>query len=407
MMTRFRECAAVAMVSAVLMGCLSGCTGNETLQEFLFGKPKEEELLLKESISTEPAETEPGETSVPEEEAPTETEPEETTVPQKVLEGEIIANTLNIREEPGTDSKILGSLGRGDHVTITERKKVGDMYWGKTEQGWISMTYVGLEGEVEGSWYQLMEKDEEAGKYSYRVWEFDPEGNFLYIDYLLTEEDEFDHVDEENDGGGSYTLEEEKLTLRFNKGEKVLICGEEQRVPGTKELSVQIDGATMKLEDKETWNRGSLESIQDKLKQDLENKRAEESKWIRGTWRDIKVDKEEGIVHLLDTWTFKKDGTFEYVSQDIVYTYSEEDGLAKDEDLSSRHDGFKGTYQVEDNVLTLDYTYEGWDDEEPERVHREVEAVVKKGKLQITDDSETFLYTGETLEDYVEQIYAG
>lgn len=383
---------------ALLLGCLSGC-GHSDLHELLYGTTQDE-LLLKESIA--PTDAEPEETTTEdttEAEDTTQIELEPTTKPQKPLDGEIVANTLNIRKEPSTDSKIMGGLTRGDRVTVTERRKVGDMVWGKIEEGWISMEFVGIDGEVEGNWYQQLEKDE--GEYRYRIWEFDAEGNFQYRDYLLMEADEFDYADRENEGGGTYTLEDDQLTLRFTRGEKVLICGEEQRVPGTKELSVEIKGGTVKLAEKETWNRGSLETVQESLLRVLQQKKEEEAKWIRGTWSDIKVDKEANTVHLGDTWTFKKDGTFEYVSQDEVYTYSKENGLEKQEDQSTEFDSFKGTYQLEGKKLKLEYT--GEDDK---KIKLELEAVQKKGQLSLTDDGETKLYTGKTLEKYVEGAYA-
>ena len=56
----------------------------------------------------------------------------------------ILANTLNIRESADGDSKIVGGYKKGDKVTILETKNG----WGRTNRGWISMTYVSLTGTV-------------------------------------------------------------------------------------------------------------------------------------------------------------------------------------------------------------------------------------------------------------------
>ena len=53
-------------------------------------------------------------------------------------EATITASELNIRKEPSTSAESVGKYVKGDKVTITETKDG----WGKTDKGWISMTYV-------------------------------------------------------------------------------------------------------------------------------------------------------------------------------------------------------------------------------------------------------------------------
>ena len=53
---------------------------------------------------------------------------------------------LNIRGGAGTNYPIAGHLYPGDKVTITEQKTNGSMTWGKIDKGWISMSYVKLDG---------------------------------------------------------------------------------------------------------------------------------------------------------------------------------------------------------------------------------------------------------------------
>ena len=59
--------------------------------------------------------------------------------------GTVTGSDLNIRSGAGTNYSILGQMQKGDRVEILEQKTVGSMVWGKTEKGWISLTYVKLD----------------------------------------------------------------------------------------------------------------------------------------------------------------------------------------------------------------------------------------------------------------------
>lgn len=56
-----------------------------------------------------------------------------------------VQDWLRIRTGPGTNYEIAGFLGPREKVTITERKKVGSVEWGKIANGWVSMDYIVLE----------------------------------------------------------------------------------------------------------------------------------------------------------------------------------------------------------------------------------------------------------------------
>lgn len=56
---------------------------------------------------------------------------------------------LNVRIGPGTAYEVVGSLKRGDRVTVTEQKKVGKATWGHIKNGWISMYYVEILADAE------------------------------------------------------------------------------------------------------------------------------------------------------------------------------------------------------------------------------------------------------------------
>lgn len=82
-------------------------------------------------------------------EAQTPTEPGTTTVdPDEEKLGTITAEQLQIRKGAGTTYDTAGSYKKGDRVKILETKTVSGTTWGRTEKGWISMTYVKLDGSA-------------------------------------------------------------------------------------------------------------------------------------------------------------------------------------------------------------------------------------------------------------------
>lgn len=57
-------------------------------------------------------------------------------------DGVVIASELNVRNQPGTASNVVGSLPYGSRVAISETKDG----WGKISNGWISLQHVYLDG---------------------------------------------------------------------------------------------------------------------------------------------------------------------------------------------------------------------------------------------------------------------
>lgn len=82
------------------------------------------------------------------EEKPEET-PEETT--PAVMGTVKVSSSLTIRKGPGTGYASAGSLKNKTRVEILEQKVVGSMTWGRIEKGWISLKYVELDEEQEGT----------------------------------------------------------------------------------------------------------------------------------------------------------------------------------------------------------------------------------------------------------------
>lgn len=58
-------------------------------------------------------------------------------------------DVLRIRSGAGTNYGIVGYYNPKDKITILEQKTVGAIVWGRTSKGWVSMSYVTLDGEEE------------------------------------------------------------------------------------------------------------------------------------------------------------------------------------------------------------------------------------------------------------------
>ncbi len=73
------------------------------------------------------------------------------TATQKTTGTVKVKDMLRIRKGPGTSYAIAGYLKNGVKVTITEQKKVGSVYWGKIDKGWISLDYVVMDQQSSGT----------------------------------------------------------------------------------------------------------------------------------------------------------------------------------------------------------------------------------------------------------------
>lgn len=133
---------------ATVNGMVWGCTedGWISLDYVDLDEPEVIVPPATEPPATEPPATEPPATEPPATEPPA-TEPP-ATEPEKVM-GTVTGNELRIRAGAGTGYEVLGFLMAGDRVEILEQKTVGAMTWGRTEDGWISLTYVKLDEPAE------------------------------------------------------------------------------------------------------------------------------------------------------------------------------------------------------------------------------------------------------------------
>lgn len=72
----------------------------------------------------------------------------------------VCSGYLNVRQTPGMNGKLVGSLAKGTVIKIHETKVVGTTTWGRIDEGWISLSYVKLDnGNVENNEQQKPEQD--------------------------------------------------------------------------------------------------------------------------------------------------------------------------------------------------------------------------------------------------------
>ena len=79
------------------------------------------------------------------------TTPGTSTTPPATVTGTVkVDEWLRVRSGPGTTYAVAGYMKPNEHVEITEQKTVGNITWGKTSKGWISMQYVVLDKAQSG-----------------------------------------------------------------------------------------------------------------------------------------------------------------------------------------------------------------------------------------------------------------
>lgn len=126
--TNPRRLLTLAAVIVLLAVSLTACFGNK--------KPEE-------TINNLPSGTGASEPSKPADTVPPTTIPEPETV-----WGTVNTDKLNVRTEPSTDSPAQpNKLAIGTRVEILETRVVGDVTWGRIENGWVKMNYITLDGE--------------------------------------------------------------------------------------------------------------------------------------------------------------------------------------------------------------------------------------------------------------------
>ncbi len=101
-------------------------------------QPEENTPPVTTPAPTEPPVTTPAPTEPPVT-TPAPTEPPKTESVNVAIT--VTANDVNLRKGPGTGYELTGKANKGDKFTVTEIAKGGNYTWGKTNKGWIALTY--------------------------------------------------------------------------------------------------------------------------------------------------------------------------------------------------------------------------------------------------------------------------
>ncbi len=65
------------------------------------------------------------------------------------MNGTVInTNSLNVREKAGVYNNKVGTLRKGDSVTVYDKTLVGGVYWLRIDTGWVSSDYIHLSGDI-------------------------------------------------------------------------------------------------------------------------------------------------------------------------------------------------------------------------------------------------------------------
>ena len=105
-------------------------------------------IVLDEQQTQKPTQPDTQPETQPESQPNTQPETQPETKPQETVKhtGTVkVTDKLNVRNGPGIEYDVIGFLKNGEKVAITETAKNGITTWGKTEKGWISLSYVVLD----------------------------------------------------------------------------------------------------------------------------------------------------------------------------------------------------------------------------------------------------------------------
>ncbi len=272
--------------------------------------------------------------------------------------GRITVNSLNVREDAGTGYDVVKTLKKGDEVTILDQKLVGDEYWGRTEDGWISLKYVDITGTVNipsdtppvqnavkdtsiiGTWVSMAEQDYFSGKApSPTTWTFREDGTYTVTQASYTIQD---NIGWQSSSGGTVT----SGTFRFNGSNLVLTSGgEETTMSITIELNVmQVHGHRIYSTMLRTHDVNAL------IKNLIRNTYDSPEKGVQGSWMSLDKATFSGNSRAnISKWYFGTDGSFSETAG--RYLYDEINGWYPAPETTV----YSGYYFFDGSRLTLCY----------------------------------------------------
>ena len=275
-----------------------------------------------------------------------------------VSTGKITGKTLNVREGAGTGYDVVGTLKKGDEVTIYEQVTVKGEEWGRIENGWISLKYVNITGTttipsdklpvinpikdtaIIGTWVSMDEQSYFSGSApAVSVWVFREDSTYTRSDYTCTHTEKHGW---QNTTAGTV----ESGTFRFNGKELKLTAGGEETT-----MSISIELNTMEVHGHRTHSKMLRASdVNALIKALIRDKYSKPDSKIHGSWMSLNTETfTEGSAADCSQWYFGTDGSFAETA--THYLYDETNGWYQDGDSIV----YSGYYYYDGSRLTLCY----------------------------------------------------
>lgn len=275
-----------------------------------------------------------------------------------VSTGTVTGKTLNIRAGAGTGYDAVGTLKKGDEVTILEQTTVNGDEWGRIESGWISLKYVKITGtttipsghlptqntvkdtSIIGTWISMDEQSYfSSGDPAPTTWTFREDGTYTCAQY--------DYGIQENIGWQSVSGGTVKSgTFRFDGSNLKLTSGGEEST-----MSVSIELNTMEVYGHRTYSvMLRTHDVNGLIKVLIRDKYNEPNSAIHGSWMSLYTDSYEANSSAnCSKWYFGTDGSFSETAGG--YQYDEANGWHP----ASGTTIYSGYYFYDGSRLTLCY----------------------------------------------------
>lgn len=315
--------------------------------------------------------------------------------PEPPEKGTVTGSKVNVRSDPSTKSTVQGTVNSGDRVEIFYQVKIGDITWGCTKDGWISMDYVRLDKEarkdIAGSWYCHWSIVETSSAISYytRTYTFRDDGTYDFASFII--DVHLNSYEIYASGSGYYTFDGSTLVLG-NRGYAAELKDGELRlteasetltyVPGDLEDAVAHAMSQHKEPEPTETEPAETEPLETEPTEpeptetepaETEPTETEPAETeapaidpsILGTWQDVTIctSCESGqCLRRNAYWVFRSDGTFTHTECEGHYFYASDTGPVYDTSMATGSQEKRGTYTFDGSTLVLTYTFIEWED---------------------------------------------
>ena len=318
-------------------------------------------------------------------------------------EGFVTAKLLNVRSAPGEKSDRIDQLPRGTQVFISETAKASDGLWGKTAEGWIYMGHVYLPGEKgENTGYAVVR--EKGAKIYSTILDASEVVKELKVGARVAV---LEQIKIEDDGLWVYAdggwIREKEIYIEGTAGKRPCTGIVDDTTP----LNVRVgpgtdydintalpDGTYVQVLERITRKKHDWGFVGDGwiYMDNVDIGAVNNTVEIVGSWQDFHIESSAGDVETMwyyGAWDFSNNGTFKFVSAQECYRWieaNEADMEKVEEQSSSEHYTYSGTYTFDGKKLVLTYTASD-DPQMPSMPHKEA--------MQVTE-MESHEYEGQS-----------